>query len=287
MEVGFRLVDVFTEEPFLGNRLCVVPQAPEDLSTEQMQMLALETNFAETTFVTEARPDGYRMRIFTPDAELPFAGHPTLGTAFTLASEGRTSTRSTQTTAVGDVPVEVDLDEGFVWMTPSAPNFMVEFDDRALVAEGAGLVPDDLEPDLPLQVVSIGLPALLVPVRDEQRLRRAELHPSACGQAVSRSGAGCLYLFAVRGTGDVLARMFDASLGVGEDPATGSAAGALAAYLATHRLAGMPGRAVISQGEMVGRPSFLHIDAQPDGDAWIVRVGGGVRIVGEGVFRVG
>ena len=287
MEVGFRLVDVFTETPFLGNRLCVVPEVPDGLSAEQMQMLALETNFSESTFVTEVHRDGYRMRIFTPDAELPFAGHPTLGTAFTLASEGRTSTTGVQTTVGGDVPVEVDLDEGFAWMTQWPPRVGSEFDDRGLVADAAGLSADDLERDLPLQVVSTGLPALLVPVRDEHRLRRAELHASACAQAVSGSGAECLYLFAVRGDGDVFARMFDASLGVGEDPATGSAAGALAGYLALHRLAGMPGRAVIAQGEMVGRPSFLHIDARPDGESWVVRVGGGVRIVGQGVFRVG
>ena len=113
MDVGFRLVDAFTEIPFHGNRLCVVPETPGSFSTEQMKTLALEMNFSETTFVTEARPDGYRMRIFTPDAELPFAGHPTIGTAYTLASEGRTSTGTVQTTALGDVPVEVDLDRSF------------------------------------------------------------------------------------------------------------------------------------------------------------------------------
>jgi trans-2,3-dihydro-3-hydroxyanthranilate isomerase len=117
VDVPFRLVDVFTETPFQGNRLCVVPDTPSELSTEQMHMLALETNFSETTFVTETRPDGYRMRIFTPDDELLFAGHPTLGTAFALASEGRTSTSPIQTTAVGEVPVEVDVRAGFAWMT--------------------------------------------------------------------------------------------------------------------------------------------------------------------------
>jgi trans-2,3-dihydro-3-hydroxyanthranilate isomerase len=144
MEIGFRLVDVFTERSFLGNRLCVVPEVPDGLCSEQMQMLALETNFSETTFVIETGPDGYRMRIFTPDAELPFAGHPTLGTAFTLASEGRTATTVTQTTSGGDVPVEVDLDGGFAWMTQWPPELGAEFVDRALIADAAGLSPDDL-----------------------------------------------------------------------------------------------------------------------------------------------
>ena len=144
MEVGFRLVDAFTETPFQGNRLCVVPETPDGFSTEQMRMLALETNFSETTFVTEARPDGYRMRIFTPDAELPFAGHPTIGTAFTLASEGRTSPDTVQTTALGEVPVEVDLQRGFAWMTQQRPVFGPEFADRRVVADAAGLEADDL-----------------------------------------------------------------------------------------------------------------------------------------------
>jgi trans-2,3-dihydro-3-hydroxyanthranilate isomerase len=286
MDVSFRLVDVFTEIPFQGNRLCVVPETPDGFSTEQMQMLALETNFAETTFVTESRPDGYRMRIFTPDAELPFAGHPTIGTAYTLVSEGRTSAQAVQTTAVGDVPVEVDLETGFAWMAQLRPAIGPEFDDREIVAEAAGLTPDDLHPDLPMQVISTGLGPLIVPIRDEAALRRAERSEPGCRRATEASGGECVYLFAVRGDGDVMARMFDASFGVGEDPATGSAAGPLGVYLASRGLAGMPGEAVVAQGEMVGRPSFIHLDVQPEGDSWNVRVGGGVRIVGEGLFRV-
>jgi trans-2,3-dihydro-3-hydroxyanthranilate isomerase len=95
------------------------------------------------------------------------------------------------------------------------------------------------------------------------------------------------YLFTVRADGDVMARMFDRGAEIGEDPAMGSAAGPLEAYLATHGLAGVPGIVVIAQGEMIGRPSFLHVDVQPDGDSYSVRVGGGVRIVGEGSFRLG
>ena len=241
MDVAFRLVDAFTETPFQGNRLCVVPETPEGFSTEQMKMLALETNFSETTFVTESRPDGYRMRIFTPDAELPFAGHPTIGTAYTLASEGRTSTDTVQTTALGNIPVEVDLERGFAWMTQKPPVFGREFGDRGVVADAAGLDPDDLHPELPMQVITTGLAPLLVPIRDEETLRRAERYEPACRRATVASGGECLYLFAVRGDGDVMARMFDASLGVGEDPATGSAAGPLGVYLASRGLAGMPG----------------------------------------------
>ncbi|MGZ5297198.1 MAG: PhzF family phenazine biosynthesis protein, partial [Actinomycetota bacterium] len=99
------------------------------------------------------------------------------------------------------------------------------------------------------------------------------------------AGAESLYLFVVRGEGDVMARMFDRGADIGEDAATGSAVGPLGAYLTRHRLAGMPGRTVVAQGEMVGRPSFLHVDVEPQGGSFSVRVGGGVRIVGDGSFR--
>jgi trans-2,3-dihydro-3-hydroxyanthranilate isomerase len=286
VDVGFRLVDVFTEVPFRGNRLCVVPNPPTELSDEQMRILALETNLSETTFVTACAPDGYTMRIFTPDEELPFAGHPTLGTAFTLASEGRTSTRTTQTTAIGEIPVEVDLDRGFAWMTQPPPTFGPELDDRHAAAAAASLTVHDLRADLALQVISTGLPTLLVPVRDEETLRGAERIGSGCRSVARAAGAECLYLFAIRGDGDVVARMFDAGLGIGEDPATGSAAGPLGAYLSVRGLAGMPGSVVVAQGEQVGRPSFLHVDVRSVDDGWTVRVGGGVRPVGEGVFRL-
>jgi trans-2,3-dihydro-3-hydroxyanthranilate isomerase len=140
---------------------------------------------------------------------------------------------------------------------------------------------------LPIVVVSIGLPHLMVPVRDEAALRRATRDEAGCSAVCATTQVESLYLFAVRADGDVMARMFDRWLAIGEDPATGSAAGPLGAYLAAHRLAGMPGRVTIAQGEMVGRPSFLYVDVRSDGDSFRVKVGGGVRIVGEGSFRVG
>jgi trans-2,3-dihydro-3-hydroxyanthranilate isomerase len=155
-----------------------------------------------------------------------------------------------------------------------------------VVSEAAGLSADDLHPELPMQLISTGIAPLLVPVRDEDALHRAHRDGPACARAMTASGGEFLYLFAIRGDGDVIARMFDASLGVGEDSATGSAAGPLGVYLAARGLAGMPGRAVVAQGEQVGRPSLLHVDVRPDGDSWLVRVGGGVRLVGEGVFRL-
>jgi trans-2,3-dihydro-3-hydroxyanthranilate isomerase len=285
MEVRFRLLDVFCDRPFAGNQLCVVPEVPGGLDTDGMRTLAREIGFSETTFVTEAGGDRYTMRIFTPDHELPFAGHPTLGTAYLMVSEGRVMSPVIQTTAVGEVPVEIDLEDGSGRMRQRPPVFGDEFDDRGAIARAAGLQPDDLHPELPAQVVSTGLGPLLAPVRDVETLRRAERGGRATLEACGRAGGECLYLFAMT-QGGVTARMFDPGVGIGEDPATGSAAEPLGAYLARRGLAGTPGRVTVAQGEQVGRPSFLHVEIEREGNSFAIRVGGGVRIVGEGRFRL-
>lgn len=285
VEVPFRLVDVFTERPFAGNQLCVVPD-PVELDDATMQALAIEIGFSETTFVTSVERDRYAMRIFTPDEELPFAGHPTLGTAFVMVGEGRVSSPATQVIAAGEIPVEVDVAEGFAWMTQLPPVFGEEFDDRAAIAFAVGLEVGDLHPELPVQVISTGLPPLLVPIRDLETLRRAERRSSALvAEICERSGGEELYLFAIHEEG-VTVRFFGPTDAIVEDPATGSAVGPLGAYLAARGLAGLPGRIVVAQGEQVGRPSFLHLDVRPDADSWRVRVGGGVRVVGRGAFTL-
>lgn len=285
MRVPFRLLDVFTEIPFAGNQLCVVPATPEGLDAETMLTLAREIAFSETTFVTAVRPDGYDVRIFTPEKELPFAGHPTLGTAFTLVSEGLDGTDLVQRCGAGEVPVEVDLAAGWAWMRQLPPVTGRVVEDRASVAAAAGLDAGDLVDGLPIVPVSTGIAHLMVPVREEAALRRAVRDDAGCERVCGGADdAESLYLFTVRGDGDVMARMFDRWPSIGEDPATGSAAGPLGAYLAEHGLAGMPGHCVVAQGEVVRRPSFLHVEVAPTGGERAIRVGGGVRIVGEGAF---
>jgi trans-2,3-dihydro-3-hydroxyanthranilate isomerase len=284
VKVPFRLVDVFTPRPLAGNQLCVVPE-PAGLDDALMQALAQEIGFSETTFVTEAAGDRYAMRIFTPDAELPFAGHPTLGTAFVLVSEGRVASPTTQVVAAGEVPVEVDAGSGFAWMTQLPPTFGPPFEDRELVARAAGLAVEDLHPDLPVRTVSTGLPPLLAPVGDLETLLRARIDQPVVAELCERSGGEELYLFAIH-EGGVTARFFGPTPAIVEDPATGSAAGPLGAYLAERGVAGMPGSVTILQGAQVGRPSELHVEVSPLGDSWRVRVGGGVHLVGEGTFRL-
>jgi trans-2,3-dihydro-3-hydroxyanthranilate isomerase len=286
VRVLFRLVDVFTDVPFAGNQLCVVPQSPAGLDAGSMQVLAREIAFSETTFVTAVRPDGYDVRIFTPVGELPFAGHPTLGTAFTLASERRTGSSVVQRCGAGDIPVKVDLDAGRARMRQLPPTSGEAFADRAAVSAAAGLVMNDLIGELPVIPVSTGIPHLMVPVRNEEALRRAVRDHRGCAQVCEEAHAESLYLFAIRGDRNVVARMFDRSASIGEDPATGSAAGPLAAYLSEHHLAGMPGSCEIAQGEQTGRPSFLQVDVAADGETWRIDVAGGVRIVGDGAFEL-
>jgi len=286
MKLRFVLLDVFTDVRYAGNQLCVVPETPAGLDGTHMQTLAREINFSETTFVTAIRPAGYDVRIFTPEQELPFAGHPTLGTAYTLVAEGRAPAELEQTTSAGNVQVRVELEAGRAWMRQLPPQFRPEFLDRAAVAGAAGLQATDLVPGLPILPVSSGIAHLMVPVRDEAALRRAQRIDERCARVCTQADSESLYLFAVQGEGHLMARMFDRSQSIGEDPATGSAAGPLGAYLARHQLAGLPGQAVVAQGEMVGRPSFLHLDIQADGAGWAVQVGGGVQRVGEGIFEL-
>jgi trans-2,3-dihydro-3-hydroxyanthranilate isomerase len=284
VNVPFRLVDVFTQRPLAGNQLCVVPE-PGKLDDAEMQAIAREIGFSETTFVTEAAGDRYAMRIFTPGQELPFAGHPTLGTAFVLVSEGRVSTPATQVIAAGEIPVEVEVEANTARMTQLPAEFGPIFPDRDLIARAIGLTTADLDPGRPVQTVSTGLPTTIVPVQSLEMLRRATRNEHLVGEAVAASGGRDLYLFAPTAEG-VTARMFDSEFGIGEDPATGSAAGPLGAYLAEYGDLGETASIVIRQGEHVERPSVLRVEVDREGDAWRVRVGGGVHVVGRGAFEL-
>ena len=285
MEIPFRIVDVFTPRPLAGNQLCVVPD-PADLDHDEMLALAQEIGFSETTFVTESGGDRYAMRIFTPDEELPFAGHPTLGTAFVMVSEGRVTSPATQVVAAGEIPVEVDVSSGEAWMTQLSPEFGPVFDDRGLLARATGLAVADILDDLPALTVSTGLPTLIVPIRGLATLRRARIDQRFVAEACGRSGGEELYLFALGPGEDVTARFFGPTVRILEDPATGSAVGPLGAYLAEHGLAGMPGAVMVRQGEQVGRPSELYVEVASDGGSWRVRVGGGVHVIGRGSFEL-
>ena len=284
----FFLVDVFTQRALAGNQLAVVTDS-EGLSSRQMQQIAREFNFSETTFLMPQR-NGHprRLRIFTPVAELPFAGHPTLGSAHVLRTE--LSRRAPMNIAlelgVGVVPVafEPGRDGGRYWMRQPSAVFG-RTAPRAAAAAAIGLKPSDLSADHPVQEVSTGLPTLIVPVGSRAALDRCQLDKSRLGRLLERRESRSLLAFATEASRGhaVSVRVFVPGLGVTEDAATGSSNGCLAAYLARHRCLGDSRVDVrAEQGWGMGRPSTLHLRATEMDDSVDVRVGGGCVTIARG-----
>jgi trans-2,3-dihydro-3-hydroxyanthranilate isomerase len=264
----YKLVDVFTDKAFGGNPLAVFRE-PGKLDATTMQAIAKELHLSETTFVlpaTSAAAD-HRVRIFTPDAELPFAGHPTLGTAFVL-SDGKDGTTQLEE---GIGVIRVTIREGFVQMDQPLPAFSGTTITRKAAADALGLAVEEVRSDVPIQMGSSGLPYLFVPLSNMKAVRRAR-RPSGLEANV--------YVFAMsaeRSGSHVHGRMFDQGLGIGEDPATGSAQGPLGAYLVAHELVQVAPTTRIrsEQGFEIGRPSILDIEVDRAGAAIAaVRVGG-------------
>ena len=257
-----------------------------------MQDIAREMNFSETTFVLpaeEANTD-YRVRIFTPVAEMPMAGHPTVGTAFALAEAGCIESGRSQVCfglGVGPTPVDLDWRDSrlhFAWMTQPCPSFGDVVSDRAAVAAVLALQASDLAPDLPVQPVSCGVPFLLVPLRDAETVDRARLDTSALARLAETGVDLPVFLFAVSGA-TAYSRMFAPQLGVAEDPATGSASGPLGCYLVHHGVVvgDVAQQMVSNQGVRMKRPSKIHIAvAGAPGDITDVRVGGQAVLAGRG-----
>lgn len=285
----FSIVDVFARQQYAGNQLAVVTDAA-DLDTEAMQAIAGEMDYSETTFVTGEPTDGaWPVRIFTPTDEVPFAGHPTLGTAAVIRD--RLADGDPEAVVldlqVGPVPVEIDSDVG-LWMRQQPPEFgdRLAHDDLAAVL---GLATDDLDPEYPVQIASTGLPTIVVPLRDRAALTDIALDLSAYDPLVADHEAKLIHAFCPdprESEDDIAARMFAPALGVREDPATGSANGCLAAYLSRYEYLGSPTvSARVEQGYELGRPSLLHLRAQPDGEEIAVEVGGRVIPVAHGELR--
>ena len=298
MKLEYHLWDVFTDRALAGNALAVVPDAA-GLTDAQMQAVAREFNLSETSFVLPSSVADARARFFTPEVELPFAGHPTLGTAYALRRLGRVSGETVRLElAAGVVPVTFERDaagEERAWMAQGSPRLLSEVPQRSAVAAALGLGVDDLVATLPLQVVSAGLPFLLAPLDSLGVLGRASLEPSRLPESLPPEHRAVLAFTLDVPDADVRCRMFGAALGVREDPATGSAHGPLGWYLAHHELVPLAGESftVLShQGLEMGRPSALWVRvrrAEADDPAegrreqrYAVSVGGGAVLVGRG-----
>ena len=304
-EYRFIQVDVFTDRPFGGNPLAVFPEA-EGLTTEEMQRLAREMNLSESTFVLspQAPEADFKVRIFTPAKELPFAGHPVVGTHWVLAHLGRVDLHEPVTQVrfelgVGVLPADLHVANGRVErvvMTQDRPTFHAVLEDVTDLAAGLGLVPEAItETGLPVQVVFTGVPQMMVPVRslaEVQALHPGQLNVAALNRACRAVGTECVLVFAFeteRPEATVHVRMFAPLLGVPEDPATGSANGALGAYLVHQRAMPLtePTTHILSeQGAEIDRPSTLYVEVDhKDKETTAVRVGGQVAPVAEGVVR--
>jgi trans-2,3-dihydro-3-hydroxyanthranilate isomerase len=304
-EYRFVQVDVFTDMPFGGNPLAVFPEA-EGLSSEEMQRLAREMNLSETTFVLPAEAPGadFKVRIFTPASELPFAGHPVVGTHWVLAHLGRVELRAPVTRVhlelgVGVLSADLHLRADHidrVVMTQDRPRFLTILDDLRDLAAGLGLDPRSIrETGLPVQVVSTGIPQMIVPVRSLHEVRALDatrLNVAALNRACQSVDTQCVHVFTLEAddpAATVHVRMFAPLLGVPEDPATGSSNGAMGAYLVHHRAIPVtpPTTYILSeQGAEMGRPSklFIEVDGTAD-EITAVRVAGQVVRVAEGVVR--
>ena len=307
---AFRKLDVFTATPLEGNQLAVFTDA-RGLSDADMQALAREMNLSETTFVfprdfATEREHGIKTRIFTVAEELPFAGHPTLGTAFALHGPDRRSGGATGKFRVyghenrielelnvGKIPVDFSFREGLLFgeMTQPDPVFgnVLKAEDIAPVA---GLDLGDLERGLPIQTVSTGMPFAIVPLKSIEALGRIHLDWKRADEYLARTDAKFLYFITPGGVTEdgsprMRARMFFYN---GEDPATGSAAGCCAAWMVRHGIAKSEQPVLIEQGIEMKRRSLLHVRASKsdtgkstDGNSVVnVRVGGNVVEVMQG-----
>jgi trans-2,3-dihydro-3-hydroxyanthranilate isomerase len=295
-------LDVFTDRLFGGNQLAVFLDA-RGLASSTMQAVAKEMNFSETTFVlpSERADTDVRMRIFTPGAELPIAGHPTIGSTFALARAGVIAPdREHFVFGLGAGPVSVALtwrsDElSFAWMSQPLPTFLPPSITPAEAAAALGL-PEGAVSDtgLPVQVVSCGVPFLYVPLTTRSAVDRATIDPAAYARLMSAwpdAGSG-VFCFSAERAGDnatVYSRMFAPAVGVFEDAATGIASGPLGCYLVRHNLVtATEAASMLSlQGVKMGRPSQVHISiAVEAGDIRAVRVGGESVLAGEGTLYI-
>jgi trans-2,3-dihydro-3-hydroxyanthranilate isomerase len=271
-------LDVFTDAPLLGNGLAVVLEA-DGVSEETMLAFAREVSLSETTFVQKATEDGadYRNRIWTVTNEIPFAGHPSLGTAVAVAIErNQEAAQFTQQTRAGLQEIEVALEDG-LWRATvhQGPAELGEVVDTGRIAPGLGLTPERMDPELSGQIASTGLPCLLSPVRDLEALAACRPDFDVLQGIDGRPEVNVYAFVYERGSRTVRARCFGADLAGIEDPATGSAAGPLVAYLQDCLDIS---EVVVEQGEEMGRASKLEakmVDGRP-------KVGGAVTLLSRG-----
>lgn len=287
-------VDVFAEKSLAGNQLAVVLDA-EDIPEDVMQRIAKEMNISETTFVMAPVDPAHaaRVRIFTPASELPFAGHPTVGTAWVLATEGLVPGGALEFVleeGVGPVKVRgVKGPDGLTfWMTHPELTFGRVERRRSQAAEAIGLTEDDLLPEVPVQMATTGNPFLFFGLRDARAVDEAVPDLDLLSEVLDATDAFGAFVFAAVGGNRLYSRMF--SLDIPEDPATGSGSGPLGGFAVKYGLVPRAQKVEIvsEQGTKMGRQSFIHIELtyrDPEEGPSLIEVGGSVRPVIAGTLQ--
>lgn len=290
----FFILDVFAEQKYAGNQLAVFI-VNNAITDSEMQQIAREINFSETTFILSDIPEkgGYPVRIFTPTQEVSFAGHPTLGTAYVIQKEIiRTPVeRIVLNLKIGPIPVELTYDglmSERLTMKQNEPVFLKTVDNKA-ASDALSISESDIDDRFPIEEVSTGLPFIIVPLKNLDAIKKARINREAHRTLTTDTEAKAIFLFCpvtYNKENQLNARMFADCYGIPEDPATGSANGCLAAYLVKHRYFESDHINVrIEQGYEIGRPSLLYIEGKRSNDTIEVFVGGNVIEVAKGNWR--
>jgi len=295
----FHIVDVFANEKFAGNQLAVVRNAI-DFPEAELQRFAREMNFSETTFIMINESElnliqdiPFRVRIFTPRVELPFAGHPTIGTAFVIQQYiiRKKVTRIVLDLKIGPIEVIPEYESDGVkllWMKQNEPRFSRASISREQISKVVGLDKSEIDPSYPVQEVSTGIPFIIVPLKSMRALRKSRVDRERYFSLIHKTKAKSILIFAPgsHGTDSRLScRMFSEYYGVPEDPATGSANGCLAGYLSHYEYFGSDKIDIqVDQGYEIARPSTLFLKTNPENKKFNVMIGGHVIPVAEGAL---
>ncbi len=301
MDLDYLLIDVFTDRPFGGSRLYLFPNG-DRISGGMMQIIAQELGAGETGFILGERVDAARarLRVFTPSVEIPFGGHSVLGATFALDHLGHRDCESVPGTFVWELEaglyaVDTSDDGGArsYGLIQDRPEFMGQYFHRDKVARTLGIKEEDIAiTGLPCEIVSTGLPIHVVPIASLEVMERIHLRRKYADEIARDLGFGDLFVFTCETEGedvDVHCRMFAPHFGIPEDPASGAATGALAAYLIKHRLVKIQRlvRIISEQGLEMGRPSRIIVEATvKDGRAVSIQVGGQCVMVGSGTIHI-
>lgn len=292
-DLVFYILDVFAEEKFAGNQLAVF-RGGQSLSGSEMQRIAREMNFSETTFIQSETPSagGYDVRIFTPKEEVPFAGHPTLGTAYVIRNEilqGQVDTVILNL-KVGQIPVTFGTEgegQAYGWMKQIEPIFGQQFS-PGVIAPILNLDPDEIDDRFPIEEVSTGLTFFIIPLKTLAPLKHSRIALEKYFDFIQDKWAQGMLVFSPEAhepQNDLSVRVFVDCYGIPEDPATGSGNGCLAGYLVKHRYYGDNRVNVrVEQGYEIDRPSLLFLNAEEQDGIIKIQVGGKAIIVAKGEF---